>query len=104
MYVNRLSKIRLTADIATPRCAGASPCLHFFDIGGIIKKMTGKDVLSMNKIITIGRQFGSGGRDIGKLAAEKLGFAFYDRDLISIAAEKSGMSKAVLTEADEKAA
>ncbi|MCH5194856.1 MAG: cytidylate kinase-like family protein [Oscillospiraceae bacterium] len=58
----------------------------------------------MNKIITIGRQFGSGGRDIGKLVAEKLGFAFYDRDLISIAAEKSGMSKAVLTEADEKAA
>lgn len=58
----------------------------------------------MNKIITIGRQFGSGGRDIGKLVAEKLGFAFYDRDLIAIASEKSGMSRAVLTEADEKAA
>ena len=80
------------------------PCLLFFDGGGIIKTKTGKEVLSMNKIITIGRQFGSGGRDIGKLTAEKLGFAFYDRDLISIAAEKSGMSKAVLTEADEKAA
>lgn len=57
----------------------------------------------MNKIITIGRQFGSGGKEIGEKLAEKLGFAFYDNKLIDLAAEKSGMSCAALTDADEKA-
>ena len=33
-------------------------------------------------VITIGRQYGSGGHDIGKLVAEKLGYAFYDKKLI----------------------
>lgn len=58
----------------------------------------------MNKIITIGRQFGSGGREIGEKLAEKLGYSFYDNKLIAMAAEKSGMSRAVLSDADEKAA
>lgn len=58
----------------------------------------------MNKIITIGRQFGSGGREIGEKLAEKLGFAFYDKNLIEMAAEKGGMSQSALNEADEKAA
>ena len=58
----------------------------------------------MNKIITIGRQFGSGGREIGEKLAEKLGFAFYDKNLIEMAAEKGGMSQSSLNEADEKAA
>lgn len=58
----------------------------------------------MNKIITIGRQFGSGGREVGEKLAEKLGFAFYDKNLIAIAAEKSGMSCDALNDADEKAA
>lgn len=58
----------------------------------------------MNTIITIGRQFGSGGREVGEKLAEKLGYAFYDNHLIAMAAEKSGMSHAALTDADEKAA
>lgn len=58
----------------------------------------------MNRIITIGRQFGSGGHVVGERLAEKLGFAYYDKKLITMAAEKSGMSSAALTEADEKAA
>ncbi|MCM1022725.1 MAG: cytidylate kinase-like family protein [Prevotella sp.] len=58
----------------------------------------------MNTIITIGRQFGSGGREVGEKLAEKLGYAFYDNKLIALAAEKSGMSHAALTDADEKAA
>lgn len=58
----------------------------------------------MNKIITIGRQFGSGGREVGEKLAEKLGYAFYDNKLIAMAAEKSGMSHAALSDADEKAA
>ena len=58
----------------------------------------------MNTIITIGRQFGSGGREVGEKLAEKLGYAFDDNHLIAMAAEKSGMSHAALTDADEKAA
>ena len=42
----------------------------------------------MNKIITIGREFGSGGRYIGKLAAEKLGYKFYDKELIMLMCSK----------------
>ncbi|MBR6807816.1 MAG: cytidylate kinase-like family protein [Clostridia bacterium] len=56
------------------------------------------------KIITIARQYGSCGREIGQALAEKLGYKYYDRDLISLAAEKSGMNKEILHEADEKAA
>ncbi|MCH5185757.1 MAG: cytidylate kinase-like family protein [Oscillospiraceae bacterium] len=57
-----------------------------------------------NKVITIGRQFGSGGRDIGKLLSEKLNVPYYDKDLVSMAAEKSNMDTEVLRSADEKAA
>ncbi|MBR2337852.1 MAG: cytidylate kinase family protein, partial [Clostridia bacterium] len=43
-------------------------------------------------IITIGRQFGSGGREIGRRLAEKLGVPFYDKDLLTHAAQESGLS------------
>lgn len=43
-------------------------------------------------IITIGREYGSGGRQIGQIVAEKLGVSFYDKKIISLAAEKSGLS------------
>lgn len=36
----------------------------------------------MNKIITIGREFGSGGREFGKRLAEYLGIAYYDKEII----------------------
>jgi CMP/dCMP kinase len=55
-------------------------------------------------VISISRQFGSGGRIIGKKLAEYLGIPFYDSALISMAAEKSGMSRQVLENLDEKAA
>ena len=55
-------------------------------------------------IITIARQYGSGGREIGKKLSEVTGFRFYDKDLITMAAQKSGLSQAVLDTADEKAA
>ena len=44
-------------------------------------------------IITIGRQYGSGGRSIGKKLADALGMTFYNREIIDLAAEKSGMSQ-----------
>lgn len=47
----------------------------------------------MKKVITISREFGSGGRTIGKEVAEKLGYAFYDKELIEKIAEESGLSK-----------
>ena len=40
-------------------------------------------------IIALGRQFGSGGREIGKRLAEKLNIRCYDRDLITLAAQKA---------------
>lgn len=55
-------------------------------------------------VITIGRQFGSGGRSIGEKMAKKLNIAFYDKELISIAAKESGMDPEVFEGVDEKAA
>lgn len=43
-----------------------------------------------NSVITISREFGSGGRQIGKLLADQLGFHYYDSELIRLVAEKSG--------------
>ena len=58
--------------------------------------------MSCKKIITITRQYGSGGHDIGKLLAEKLGIGFYDKELISLAAKESGISPEVFAKADER--
>ena len=44
------------------------------------------------KIITIGRTYGSGGRLIGREVANKLGYAFYDKELIGLAAKECGFS------------
>ena len=55
-------------------------------------------------IITIGRQFGSGGRAIGESLAKKLGIAFYDKELISLAAKESGIDPDIFDSVDEKAA
>ena len=52
-------------------------------------------------IITIGRQFGSGGRSIGKKLAEHLGIAFYDKELINIASQESGICGEFFEKADE---
>ncbi len=52
--------------------------------------------------VCIAREFGSGGREVGKLVAEKLGIAFYDKELLEKAAEKSGISKDMFEKADER--
>lgn len=56
----------------------------------------------MNTIITIGRQFGSGGRNIGIRLAEKLGVPFYDKELLKKAAEKSGLCEHLFENFDER--
>jgi len=57
-----------------------------------------------NYIVTIARQYGSGGREVGQKLAEMAGYKFYDKDLITMAAQKSGLSTEALHSADEKAA
>ncbi len=54
-------------------------------------------------VITIARQYGSGGREIGLRLGELLGIKSYDKELITMAAQKSGMSSDVLNHVDEKA-
>ncbi|MBD5096198.1 MAG: cytidylate kinase-like family protein [Lachnospiraceae bacterium] len=55
-----------------------------------------------NKIITIGRQFGSNGREIGRELATKLDIPFYDKELLNETAKNSGMSEVVLKTLDER--
>ena len=57
----------------------------------------------MKKLITISRQYGSGGRIIGKILAEKLGVPFYDKEIIDMAVEASGYSREVIEGAEMKA-
>ncbi len=52
--------------------------------------------------INIGRQIGSGGLEIGQKLAKQLGITFYDRELIEIASEESGLGKEFFEKADEK--
>lgn len=53
-------------------------------------------------VLTIARQYGSGGREIGLRVAELLGIKFYDKELITLAAQKSGLHPQVAHHADEK--
>lgn len=57
----------------------------------------------MNKIITISRLYGSGGREIGKKLAEQLDIPFYDYELIERAANESGFAKETFENAESKA-
>ena len=57
----------------------------------------------MNTIITIGRQFGSGGREIGEKVAERYGIKYYDKDLIAHVASNSGFCKEMIEQQDERA-
>ena len=47
----------------------------------------------MNKIITIGREFGSGGRELGRRLSEELGFAYYDQEIISELSKRTFLSE-----------
>ncbi len=56
----------------------------------------------MNKIITISREFGSGGREIGKRLADKLGYAYYDSEIINLLAKETGDSEDYIKNISEK--
>lgn len=55
-----------------------------------------------NYVITISRAFGSGGRTIGKMLSERLGIPYYDKDLIKLASEHSGINESLFGLADER--
>lgn len=55
----------------------------------------------MNRVITISREFGSGGRTIGKQVAERLGIPCYDQELIEKIEEKSGLARDFIAERGE---
>lgn len=56
-----------------------------------------------NKIITIEREYASGGREIGKKVAEELGIPFYNREILEMAAERCSVSPEYLENAEEAA-
>lgn len=56
----------------------------------------------MYSVITIGRQYGSGGRQIGKKLAEELGIPYYDKEILTLAAKESGICEEFFEEYDEK--
>lgn len=58
--------------------------------------------MEKHTIITIGRQFGSGGKEIGLKLSERLGIKCYDNELLSIAAKESGFCEEIFKSHDEK--
>lgn len=59
--------------------------------------------MKCKSVITISREFGSGGRMIGQAVAEKLGIKYYDKELISLAAKDSGVNPEIFEQVDERA-
>lgn len=57
----------------------------------------------MDKIITLGRQYGSGGREIGQKIADHYDIPFYDNELITRAAKESGFAEETFAKAEDKA-
>lgn len=66
------------------------------------KEQTNNTYNGKHIVITISREYGSGGRFVGRLVAEKLGLPFYDKELISLSAKESGLSEEYVKMADEK--
>lgn len=59
--------------------------------------------MGKNIVVTIGRHYGSGGKEIGKKLADLMGVTFYDEELVTMAAESSKIDKDVLSDVDERA-
>ncbi len=58
----------------------------------------------MNKIVTISREFGSGGREVAKRLADELGYAYYDSEIINLLAKETNMSEEYIKNISEKGA
>ncbi len=55
-----------------------------------------------NYVITIARGYGSGGKTIGKMLAQRLGIAYYNRELLRMASDDSGINEGLFSQADER--
>ncbi len=55
-----------------------------------------------HRIITVSREFGSGGREVGKRLAERLGIAYYDREIITAVAQRSGLAEEYIASISER--
>ena len=58
--------------------------------------------MNQNYVITIAREYGSGGKTIGKMLAENLGIHYYDKELLRLASDESGINEQLFAKADEK--
>lgn len=56
----------------------------------------------MNRVITIGREFGSGGRELGRRLAEALGMAYYDREIMTEIAKRTSLSERYINQVVER--
>lgn len=63
---------------------------------------TSEHIRKMNTVITIGREFGSGGRELGRRLAEELGFDYYDKEIITEIVNHTELSEAYINEVIEK--
>ena len=64
----------------------------------------GASLLNNKVVVTISREYGSGGHFVGKLLAEKLGINFYDKEIINITASKYGFNKNYIEQKEEQSA
>lgn len=60
------------------------------------------NILRSKVVITISREYGSGGRYIGRIIADKLGIKFYDKDLVNLVSKEAGLSEEFIEENDQK--
>ena len=71
--------------------------------GMLLSDDTSEDnILKKHTVITISREYGSGGRYIGRLVADKLGIKFYDKDLVTAVSEKTGLSEEYIENNEQK--
>ena len=78
---------------------------YFFVIIGVeIIKAKSEVPMAKRVVITIARQYGSGGREIGEKVAEALGIPLYDKEIITDAASKGDLNTDIIKNADESAA
>ncbi|KAA6308198.1 Cytidylate kinase, partial [termite gut metagenome] len=59
-------------------------------------------MIAQKYVVNIGRQLGSGGKEIGEKLARELDISFYDKELINLASEESGLCEEFFEKADEK--
>lgn len=67
----------------------------------LIQLLISRKELFMNKIITIGREFGSGGRELGRRLSDSLGYAYYDQEIISEIAKRTELSEEYIKQITE---